>query len=215
MKVKNNAVFTGVIIGKPKLRKTKFDSHYVMFDFQTIGVSAGEVVTIPCVCWNSDLAEYFANNVSDDEEYLIITGHLSEYTKQHKLQLVLESFDYTEIPAHDKHGVNHVHLLCPIVSKSIKVYNDIEYAVLKLETADNKYCYCISSNDTCVARLKGIALETRIINRTWVDISGKLVNNISEHTLTIITDYLNTIPEYDKEYLREVAYDYDPIYDAD
>ena len=214
MKVKNNAVFTGVIIGKPKLRKTKFDSHYAFFDFQTIGANADEVDTIPCICWNSDLAEYFANNVSD-EEYLIITGHLSEYTKQHKLQFVLESFDYAEIPAHDKHGVNHVHLLCPIVSKSIKVYNDIEYAVLKLETADNKYCYCISSNDTCVVRLKGLALETRIINRTWADISGKLVNNISEHTLTIITDYLNTIPEYDKEYLREVAYDYDPIYDAD
>lgn len=214
MEVKNNAVFTGVIVGKPKLRKTRFDTYYVMFDFQTVGVSADEIDIIPCVCWNSDLAEYFANNVSD-EEYLIITGHLSEYTKQHKLQLVLESFDYTEIPAHDKHGVNHVHLLCPIVSKSIKVYNDIECVVLKLETADNKYCYCISSNDTCVARLKGLALETRIINRTWADISGKVVNNISEHTLTIITDYLNTIPEYDREHLREVAYDYDPIYDAD
>ena len=214
MKVKNNAVFTGVIIGKPKLRKTKFDSHYAFFDFQTIGANADEVDTIPCICWNSDLAEYFANNVSD-EEYLIITGHLSEYTKQHKLQLVLESFDYTEIPAHDKHGVNHVHLLCPIVSKPIKVYNDIECVVLKLEIADNKYCCCISCNDTCVARLKGLALETRLINRTWADISGKLVNGKDGHNLVVNSNYLVAIPEYDKESLEEMYFDYDPIYDSD
>ena len=213
MEVKNNAVFTGVIIGKPKLRKTKFDSHYVMFDFQVIGAS--EVVTIPCVCWNSDLAEYFANNVSDDEEYLIITGHLSEYTKQHKLQFVLESFDYTEVPAHDKNGVNHVHLLCPIVSKSIKVYNDIEYAVLKLEITDNKYCFCITNIEELVTKVKGLHLTTRLINMHWADVSGELVKGKYGHNLVVNSNYLAAIPEYDKEYLREVAYDYDPIYDAD
>lgn len=212
MKAKNNAVFTGVIVGKPKLRKTKFDSHYVFFDFQVIG--AGEVVTIPCVCWNSDLTEYFASNVSD-EEYLIITGHLSEYTKQHKLQFVLESFDYTEIPAHDKNGVNHVHLLCPIVSKSIKVYNDIEYAVLKLEITDNKYCFCITNTEEFVTRVKGLHLTTRLINMYWSDVSGELVNGKDGHNLVINSNYLTAIPEYDKEALKEMYFDYDPIYDAD
>lgn len=214
MEVKNNAVFTGVIIGKPKLRKTKFDKYYVMFDFQTLGVSADEVDTIPCVCWNSDLAEYFANNVSD-EEYLIITGHLSEYTKQHKLQLVLESFDYTEVPAHDKNGVNHVHLLCPIVSKSIKVYNDIEYAVLKLEITDNKYCFCITNIEELVTRVKGLHLTTRLINMYWADVSGELVKGKDGHNLVVNSNYLDAIPEYDKEALEEMYFDYDPIYDAD
>lgn len=222
MEVKNNAVFTGAIIGKPKLRKTKFGKNYVMFDFQTTGL--GAITTIPCVCWNSDLAEYLVNNVNSNE-YLIITGHLSEYTKQHKLQLVLESFDYTEVPAYDKNGVNHVHLRCPIVSKSIKVYNDIEYTILKLETAENKYCLCTSFDSKYIAKLKNIELETQLITRTWADISGilvtsgKLVNNTDEHTLAINMGYLNIIPEYDQEALQEAlldaAYDYDPIFDAD
>lgn len=211
MKVKNNAVFTGVIIGEPKLGETKFGKKYVMFNFQIIGV--GEIVTIPCVCWHQDLAVYFANNASSNE-YLIITGYLSEYTKQHQLQFILESFDYTEVPAHDMNGINHVHLFCPIVSKYIKACNNNEYAVLKLETNDDKYCFCISNSDKYIAEVKGLELETQLVYRTWANISGQLINtNKDKSSIAVNMNYLNTIPEYDREALLDAACDYDPIFD--